>query len=226
MICQRYPNLSHALGDDDGFFDPTDPLVDKSMRGLLKELNHLLSTKYELNLRGISNQHISYVRVPRTTSDHAFTNSKEWLDTAIKISGSKKGDTFESTYRIVNHLIKYYKDSFLAACETQRVPVIKPMTATEFQAMLYAGKVSGTGERELKKHLSSHLGTGFCPTRQSVNMLSEGHSVVHYGSCEFTFEGNNKAEFVERHCYSGGGKADSTDDECHRQRELTCGEEM
>ena len=26
-----YPNLSHALGDDDGFFDPTDPLVDKSM---------------------------------------------------------------------------------------------------------------------------------------------------------------------------------------------------
>jgi hypothetical protein len=56
--------------------------------------------------------------------------------------------------------------------------------------------------------------------------FSEGHSVVHYGSCEFTFEGNNKAEFVERHCYSGGGKADSTDDECHHQKELTCGEEM
>ena len=101
------------------------------MRGLLKELNHLLSTKYELNLRGISNQHISYDRVPRTTSDHTFTNSKEWLDTAINISGSKKGGTFESAYRIVNHLIKYYKDSFLAACETQQVPVIKPMTLIE-----------------------------------------------------------------------------------------------
>ena len=75
-MSKLYPNLSHALGDDDGFFDPTDPLVDKSMRGLLKELNHLLSTKYELNLRGISNQHISYVRVHRMTSDHAFTNSK------------------------------------------------------------------------------------------------------------------------------------------------------
>jgi hypothetical protein len=152
-MSKLYPNLSHALGDDDGFFDPTDPLVDKSMRGLLKELNHLLSTKYELNLRGISNQYISYVRVPRTTSDHTFTNSKEWLDTAIKISGSikgdpKKDDTYGSAYRIANHLIKYYRDSFLAACETQRVPVIKPMTATEFQAMLYAGKVSGTGERE------------------------------------------------------------------------------
>ena len=67
------------------------------------------------------------------------------------------------------------------------------MTATEFQAMMYARKVSGTGERELKKHLSSHLGTGFCPTRRSVNMLSEGHSVVHYGSGEFTFEGKDNA---------------------------------
>jgi hypothetical protein len=146
------------------------------MGGLLKEINHLLSTKYELNLRGISIQHISYVRVPRTTSDNAFTNSKEWLDTTIKISGLTQGGTFESAYCIANHLIKYYKDSFLAACETQHVPVIKPMTATEFQSMLYAGKVSRTGERELKKHLNSHLGPGFCQTRQSVNMLSEGLS--------------------------------------------------
>ncbi len=135
--------------------------------------------------------------MPKTTSDHAFTNSKEWLDTAIKISRSKQGGTFESAYRNANHLIKYYKDSSLAACKTQQVPVIKPMTATEFQAMLYARKVSRTGERELKKHLSSHLGPGFCPTRQSMNMLSEGHSIVHYGSCEFTFKGKKKAEFVE-----------------------------
>jgi hypothetical protein len=142
-MSMQYPNLFCALGDDDGYFDPTDPSVDKLMQGLLKELNQL-STEYKLNLRGISNQHISYVRVPKTTSDHAFTNSKEWLDTAIKISGLKQGGTFESAYSIANHLIKYYKDSFLAACKTQRVPVIKPMTATEFQAMLYAGKVSGT----------------------------------------------------------------------------------
>ncbi len=68
-MSKLYPNLSHALGDDDGFFDMTDLLVDKTLQGLLKELNHLLSTNYELNLRGISNQHKSYVRVPRTTSD-------------------------------------------------------------------------------------------------------------------------------------------------------------
>jgi hypothetical protein len=28
-MSKLYPNLSHALGDDDGFFDHTDPLVDK-----------------------------------------------------------------------------------------------------------------------------------------------------------------------------------------------------
>jgi hypothetical protein len=71
------------------------------------------------------------------------------------------------------------------------------MTATEFQVMLYAGKVNRTRERELKKHLSSHLGPGFCPTRQSLNMLSVAHIIFHYGSCESTFEGKIKAEYVE-----------------------------
>ncbi len=28
-MSMQYPNLSHALGDDDGYFDPTDPSVDK-----------------------------------------------------------------------------------------------------------------------------------------------------------------------------------------------------
>jgi hypothetical protein len=125
--------------------------------------------------------------MPRTKSDNAFTNLKEWLDTAIKISGLQHGGTFESAYRITNHLIKFYKDSFLAACQTQGVPAIKPMSATEFQSMLHAGKVSKTGERKLKKHLSSHLGQGFCPTQRSVNMLLEGLGVVHYSSCDFTY---------------------------------------
>ena len=73
--------------------------------------------------------------MPRTKSDNAFTNSKERLDTAITISGSQYGGTFE-----------FYKDSFLAACQSQGVPVIKPMSVTVFQSMLHAGKVTGTGE--------------------------------------------------------------------------------
>ncbi len=124
----RYPHLSKALGDKDGHFDPADPSVEASLRGLLQEINDLMSTKYELNVRAMSsNKPISYVRVPRTRSDNAFTNSKEWLDTAIKISGCHHGGTFESAYRISNHLIKFYKDSFLAACRAQGVPVCKPI---------------------------------------------------------------------------------------------------
>ncbi len=133
----------------------------------------------------------------RTKSDNAFTNSKEWLDTTINVSGSPHWGTFESAYRITNHLIKIYKNSFIAACKTQGVPVIKLMSATQFQAMLHAGKVTGTGEQELKKHLSSHLGKGFCPTQCSINMLSEGHCVVHYGCCDFTYDGKPKSEFVK-----------------------------
>jgi hypothetical protein len=118
---------------------------------------------------------------------------KKWLDTAIKISGSLHGGTFESAYQITNHIINFFKDSFLAACKTQGVPVIKLMSATQFQAMLHAGKVTGTGERELKMHLSSHLGKSFCPTQRSFNMLSEGHGVVHYGCCDFTYDEKEKS---------------------------------
>ena len=197
-MASLYPFLSKALGvEDGGGFDPTDPSVLKSMRSLLRELNTLLSTTYELNTTDMSNNKICYVRVPRTSSDNSFRNSKEWLDTAIQISGSKQNDTFNAAYRIANHLLRFYKDSVLAACETQNVPVCKAMTATQFQAMLTAGKVTGDGERELKKHLSAHLGKGFCPTRRSVDMLAEGHCKITYGCKEFLYDGKDKAEFVE-----------------------------
>jgi hypothetical protein len=46
------------------------------------------------------------------------------------------------------HLIKLYKDSFLATCKKEGVPVIKPMTATSFQAMLNAGRREPEQEKE------------------------------------------------------------------------------
>ena len=75
------------------------------MRGLLTELNELLSTEYQLDVNGISNNKISYVRVPRTQSDRSFLNSKEWVDNAIQIAGSICGGTFKSAKRITNHII-------------------------------------------------------------------------------------------------------------------------
>jgi len=65
--------------------------------------------EYQLDINGISNKKISYVRVPRTQSDRSFLNSKEWVDTTIEITGSKRGGTFESAKRITNHIIRYYR---------------------------------------------------------------------------------------------------------------------
>jgi hypothetical protein len=70
---KRYPYLSRALGGEDGF-DPTNPSVKRSMCSLMTELNKLLSTEYLLDINGISNNKISYVRVPRTQSDRSFHN--------------------------------------------------------------------------------------------------------------------------------------------------------
>jgi hypothetical protein len=66
------------------------------MHCLLTELNNLLSTTYELNVSAMSYKKISYVRVPRTSSDRSFQNSKEWVDTAIQIAGSKHAGTYEA----------------------------------------------------------------------------------------------------------------------------------
>ena len=119
-----YPFLSKALGvEDGGCFNPTDPSVQKSMRSLLRELNALLSTTYDLNTTDMSNNKICCMRVPQTSSDSSFRNSKEGLDAAIHISGPKQNDTFNAAYRVANHLLRFYKDSVLAACKTQKVPV-------------------------------------------------------------------------------------------------------
>jgi hypothetical protein len=70
-ISTTYPHLSQALGDDNGYFDPADLSVQTSLRGLMQEINHLLSSEYELNVRSLSsNKPISYARMPRTKSDN------------------------------------------------------------------------------------------------------------------------------------------------------------
>jgi len=91
--------------------------------------------------------------VPETSRDRSFQNSKEWLDVAIKVAGKKDGGVNEAAYRITNHLLClcFYRDFVLAACETQRLPVPKLMSATQFSSMMNASGVSGKGEQEIKK---------------------------------------------------------------------------
>ena len=63
-MAKLYPHLVPALGVGEDGFDPTNSSVQKSMRSLLSELNNLLSTTYQLDISGLSNKRILYVRVP------------------------------------------------------------------------------------------------------------------------------------------------------------------
>ena len=132
-MAKLYPHLLRALGVGEDGFNPTNPSVQKSVRSRLSELNDLLSTAYQLDISGLSNKRISYVRVPQTKSNRSFQNTKEWVDTAIQIADSKHSGTFKPAYHITYYIIHYYHDSFLAACKTQQVPVCKLMSATQFQ---------------------------------------------------------------------------------------------
>jgi len=195
-----YPHLSRALGERENGFDISNPSLIKSMQALMTELTNFFSTDYELKVKDMAKQDhvIRYVRVPTNSSNCLFLNNKEWLDTTIQISGSKHNGTFEVVYHIANHLIRYYKDSVVAACETQRIPLsCEPMSATAFSAMVHAMKTSGMGERELKKHLRAHLGAGFWATRRDVDMLADGHSEVRSKCINFMFDGKEKAEKIE-----------------------------
>ncbi len=123
-MAKLYPHLVGALGGEDGF-NPMNPSVQKSVRCFLTELNHLLNTTYELNVSDTSNNKISYVRIPCTNNNPSCLNSKEWVNTTIQIAGSNHGGTFELPYRVANHLLCFCKDSVLAACKNQKVPICK-----------------------------------------------------------------------------------------------------
>ena len=130
---KQYPYLSRALGGEVGF-DPTNPSVKRSMCGLMKELNELLSTEYQLDVNGISNNKISYGisygRVPWTQSDCSFLSSHKWVKTAIQISGSKRGDMFESAKHITNHIRPITQAGCcIASCHAAVSSSCRPITA-------------------------------------------------------------------------------------------------
>jgi hypothetical protein len=102
------PHLLRALGKEEDGFNSADPTIQKIMRGLLKELIDLLSKDYELNFIDSANNSVSYICVPKTSSDRSFQNSKEWLDAAIKVAGTKHKGTYEAAYCISNHLLRFY----------------------------------------------------------------------------------------------------------------------
>ncbi len=82
-----YPHLLRALGKEEDGFNPADPTIQKIMCALLAELIDLLSKDYELNFIDSTNNSVTYVCVPKTSSDRSFQNSKEWVNVPSKLPG-------------------------------------------------------------------------------------------------------------------------------------------
>ena len=114
---QMYPILAGIYGDE---FDPVDHKTLDSVRSMLSEIVHLLDASREgLKVKDFGGHDIMFVRVPRLSSDKSFNNTKSWVDEALKYNGSTHGGTFESAFRVSNHLCRFYRDSFVAAMEKQ-----------------------------------------------------------------------------------------------------------
>jgi hypothetical protein len=125
---------------------------------------------------------IMIVRVPHSSSEKLFNNTKLWVDEALIYNGLTHGGTFESAFRISNHLCRFYRDSFVAAMEKKGMPIAQPMSMVQYAAMMSALIITGKKERVLGKYTRQHFGSAFCPTQRSVSILAEGHTKVHTGN--------------------------------------------
>jgi hypothetical protein len=111
-----YPILAGIYGDE---YDPVDHKTLNSIRSMLSEIVHLLDASQEgLKVKGFGGHDIMFVQVPRLASDKSFNNTKSWVHPT----------TFESAFRVSNHLCRFYKDAFIAAMEKQGMPIAQPMS--------------------------------------------------------------------------------------------------
>jgi hypothetical protein len=140
---------------------------------------------------------IMFVRVPCSSSDKSYNNTKSWVGEALKYNGSNHGETFESAFCISNHLYRFYRDWFVAAMEKQGMPITQPMSTVQYAAMMSTLNITGKKERVLGKYMRQHLGPAFCTTQRSVSILAEGHTKVHTGSMPWIYYGKEREERVE-----------------------------
>jgi hypothetical protein len=192
---QMYPILAGVYGNK---FDPVDHKTLKSIRLMLLEIVHLLDASQEgLKVKDFGGHNVVFIRVPCSSSDKSFNNTKSWVDEALKINGLTHGGTFESAFHVSNHLCRFYRDSFVAAMNKQGMAIAQPMLTVQFAAMMSRLNITGTKERVLVKFMRQHLGAGFCPTQRSVWILAEGHTKVQTGSMPWIYDGKEKEETVE-----------------------------
>ena len=61
-----------------------------------------------------------------------LNNPKSWVDEALTYNGLTHGGTFESAFRVSNHLCRFYRDSFVAAMEKQGMAITQPMSTVQY----------------------------------------------------------------------------------------------
>ncbi|KAL7553941.1 hypothetical protein ACHAWF_017571 [Thalassiosira exigua] len=186
--------LSQILGTD---FNPQEDETKEDLQGLALQILGYYQKGSSVTLKDSRNHDVSYVHIKKASSDESFRKSRDWLEEAIAISGSKEPDTSGSAFRIANHLFKYYKDAGVAAAEHNNVPICKPMKETQYAAMLKAMQASGIQAEEMTKHLRFHLGKGFLPPKACVAMLCEGHAKVKVGSVPHKYKDMQEEETIE-----------------------------
>jgi hypothetical protein len=162
---QMYPILVGIYGDE---FDPVDHNTLDLVWSMLLEIVHLLDASREgLKVKDFGGCNVMFVQVPRSSSDKSFNNTKSWVDEALKYNGWIHGGTFESAFRVSNHLCRFYRDSFFAAMEKQGMLITQPMSTVKYAAMMSALNITGKKDRVLGKYMREHLGPAFCPTQKA-----------------------------------------------------------
>ena len=93
------------------------PLVRKQKKmiePLLSEIIRLKGASRHMNVTDNAGHQNSFIQAPRLSSDKLFKNTKSWVDKALEISGYPHNGTFESAFRIANHLCRFDGDLSLS----------------------------------------------------------------------------------------------------------------
>ena len=174
-------------------FDMNDKETRETFNSLLAEVVDIAagdSDEFKVkNYNG--NRTLHYLRIPVTTSQHAFNNAKHWVNRAIHICcNSVEGDNNEpvSASWIANHLCRFYKLSAVEVLEKNEIHICHRMSLEVFSAATTAASILISQAKIIARHLNSHFGKGICPTNKEMSSLSEGYRESKIGSIKWDYD--------------------------------------
>jgi hypothetical protein len=133
-----YPLLADIYGNA---FDPSNQQSKKLIKPLMSEIMCFTdASRQGINVKDYACHVISFLHVPNSSSDKSFDNSKSWVDEALQINGSAHNGTFESAFRVANHLHRFYGDSVCKALNKQGMFIAQEMSTVKYVTMLSALK--------------------------------------------------------------------------------------